>query len=215
MRTLMPLAPARPSSLCLGLIASSTWLVVGCSSAHTAQGAGAHDAGAHAAHPAYHDHQGAHDRHGHEDGAARAPGESRDARDELARVAAVHGGNGPWAVAGYRMGKHALGKLGLAPYSFDLEVVHRSPRAVQFTCVADGAAAATGASLGKLNLSLVESDEAHTVTTYRRRSSGQSISLRVTPAFVARFKEVPREKLGEAGQIVIGLPDAEIFEEAR
>lgn len=65
----------------------------------------------------------------------------------LARVASIHGGHGPWAVAGYRMGQYALQRLGLRPGSFDLEVVHHSPAQVQYTCVADGAAAATGASL--------------------------------------------------------------------
>jgi formylmethanofuran dehydrogenase subunit E len=45
----------------------------------------------------------------------------------LARVAAIHGGAGPWAVAGYRMGIHALQALGLSAGSFDVEVVHHSP----------------------------------------------------------------------------------------
>ena len=39
---------------------------------------------------------------------------------ELDRVAAIHGAPGPWAVAGYRMGRYALAKLDLPPGSFDL-----------------------------------------------------------------------------------------------
>lgn len=72
----------------------------------------------------------------------------------LRAVASVHGGAGPWAVAGYRMGEFALRELGLPRGSFDLEVVHFTPESVQYSCIADGAAAATGASLGKLNLKL-------------------------------------------------------------
>jgi hypothetical protein len=140
---------------------------------------------------------------------------SATADEAIARVAAIHGGNGPWAVAGYRMGQHALARLGLPQQSFDLEVVHHSPRSVQYSCIADGAAAATGASLGKLNLSMVEADEAHTETTYRRRSTGQTVTLRTTAAFAARFRDLPREKLGEAGRSVMGLRDDEIFEEPR
>ncbi|XXT16048.1 FmdE family protein [Sorangium sp. So ce429] len=155
----------------------------------------------------------AHGPAGHDHG--RAPGRpSADAQDEeLRAVAAIHGGAGPWAVAGYRMGRHALAKLGLPARSFDLEVVHHSPRSVQFSCIADGAAAATGASLGKLNLSLVEASEAGIETTYRRRSTGQAVTLRPSAAFRARFRDVPRAGLEAAGKEVLSLPDAEVFEE--
>ncbi|WP_437630703.1 FmdE family protein [Sorangium sp. So ce854] len=165
-------------------------------------GHGAASAG-HAAAPAGHHHG---HRHAH-GGPAEAPG------DALRAVAAIHGGAGPWAVAGYRMGRYALAKLGLPEKSFDLEVVHHSPRNVQFSCIADGAAAATGASLGKLNLSLVEVTEAGVETTYRRRSTGQAVTLRPSAAFRARFRDVPREGLAAAGEEVLSLPDAEVFEE--
>lgn len=133
----------------------------------------------------------------------------------LAEVARVHGGAGPWAVAGYRMGEHALRTLGLERGSFDLEVVHHTPDRVQHACIADGAAAATGASLGKLNLTLAPATAEETRTLYRRRSTGQTVVLRLTPAFVARFTDVPRERLAEAGREVIALPDAAIFEPVR
>jgi hypothetical protein len=144
--------------------------------------------------------------------AASAPGPaSVDGR--LGEVAAIHGAAGPWAVAGYRMGKFALQKLGIERQSFDLEVVHRSPREVQYSCIADGASAATGASLGKLNLSFAEADKEHVETTYRRKSTGASVTLRPAPAFVARFRDVPPAQIPAAGRAVMELPDAEIFEE--
>ncbi|WP_323382856.1 formylmethanofuran dehydrogenase subunit E family protein [Myxococcus dinghuensis] len=130
--------------------------------------------------------------------------------DALARVAAVHGGAGPWAVAGYRMGEYALGALGLRAGSFDLEVIHHSPSQVQYACVADGAAAATGASLGKLNLTRL--DAAETVTTFRNRATGKSLTLRPAASFVERFRDVPREQLAVRGREVLTLPDAEVFE---
>lgn len=133
----------------------------------------------------------------------------------LAEVAAIHGGAGPWAVSGYRMGTYALGRLGLPKQSFDLEVVHHSPAAVQFTCIADGASASTGASVGKLNLTMAPADEAHVTTTYRNKKTGAEITLRPSAAFVQRFKDVPREKLGEAGRTVMSLPDPEVFEEVK
>jgi len=45
------------------------------------------------------------------------------------------------------------------------------------------------------------------------RSTGRAITLRPTAAFRARFGDVPREKLPDAGREVMALSDAEIFEE--
>jgi formylmethanofuran dehydrogenase subunit E len=138
--------------------------------------------------------------------------EPSDVDARLAEVARAHGGAGPWAVSGYRMGSHALTALGLTRGSFDLEITHYTPHEVQYACIADGASAATGASVGKLNLTLAEATEPETRTLYRRKSTGQSITLRVTKAFAARFVNVPREKLGEAGREAMQLPDADVFE---
>ncbi|APR82977.1 Hypothetical protein A7982_08326 [Minicystis rosea] len=162
-------------------------------------------------HPGHEGH--AHHHPGHDAAPAvhEAPAGGVDA--QLAEVARVHGGAGPWAVAGYRMGRHALKKLGLSPQSFDLEVIHHTPQKVQFSCIADGASAATGASVGKLNLRLAEADDAHVATTYRNKATGAMVTLRPSAAFRARFQDVPRGELPAAGRVVITLPDAEIFEE--
>lgn len=168
--------------------------------------------GAGASHEALHAHGAPHAHDPAPDHPSSQPTASR-ADAVLAAVAVVHGGAGPWAVAGYRMGQHALARLGLAPGSFDLDVVHATPREVQYACIADGAAAATGASVGKLNLSLREVPAAETHTVYRHRVTGQVVALRLTPAFVARFRDVPRPELAAAGRAVLALEDAEIFEE--
>lgn len=141
------------------------------------------------------------------------PGDAPSREDvELREVAAVHGGAGPWAVLGYRMGRHALAALRLPRHSFDLTVTHESPQSVQYTCIADGAAAATGASAGKLNLTLVPAADATVITTYANKSTGQKVRLRPAKAFVARFSDVPRDGLAKAGREVLALPDAELFE---
>src|SRR5688572_22301024 len=82
----------------------------------------------------------------------------------VAAIKTIHGGVGPWVVMGHRMGTHALKVLGLPQGSFGLEVIHHAPHLVQYSCVADGAAAATGASIGKLNLRMeaAEPDQVHT-----------------------------------------------------
>jgi formylmethanofuran dehydrogenase subunit E len=131
---------------------------------------------------------------------------------QLAEVAAIHGEAGPWAVAGYRMGRFALQTLGLPPQSHELRVVHRSPKTPQFACVADGAQAATGASVGKLNLALEEAPLDQLTTTFTNAKTGASVTLKPAKAFVSRFLNAPREMALENARAVLALKDAEVFE---
>ena len=135
-----------------------------------------------------------------------APGKSG-----LAKVAAIHGAAGPFAVAGQRMGERALRELGLASGSFDLEVRHESPAEVQWSCIADGAQAATGASAGKLNLQHQPVAREAMRTVFRRKSTGKSVTFRLKPTFVKRFADLPRAELQRAGESVLALGDDEIF----
>jgi formylmethanofuran dehydrogenase subunit E len=141
------------------------------------------------------------------------PAHSDDDDAALEAVRGVHGGAGPWVVAGYRMGRYALTRLGLPRGSFDVEVTHHSPREVQYSCIADGAAAATGASMGRLNLSLEAAAAPETRTTYRNKQTGASITLKITDAFAQRYRDVPRQQLSAAGKEVLHLHDDEIFHE--
>jgi formylmethanofuran dehydrogenase subunit E len=156
-----------------------------------------------------HGHGHAHGHH-HREG---APSSSDAIERKLDEVAAVHGAAGPWAVAGYRMSEHALAKLGLGRGSFDLEIVHRTPKEVRYSCIADGAAAHSGASLGKLNLSLAPATAEDVLTVYRDKKSGKSIALRLTASFRERFADTPREKARELGREVLQLPADQVFEE--
>lgn len=171
-------------------------LVAGCASEHgtPARAPEAHTS-AHAAH-------GPH-AHGRADPIERA----------LDEVAAIHGAPGPWAVAGWRMSEHALAKLGLPRGSFDLEIVHETPREVRYSCIADGAAAHSGASVGKLNLSLVEASAENVLTIYRDKRTGRSVALRPAASFRARYADTPREKARELGREVLLLPPEQVFEE--
>jgi formylmethanofuran dehydrogenase subunit E len=155
-----------------------------------------------------------HHHHGHGHAHGQAPASAGDPIEKkLDEVAAIHGAAGPWAVAGYRMSEHALGKLGLERGSFDLQIVHWTPKEVRYSCIADGAAAHSGASLGKLNLSLVETTADNVLTIYRDKKSGKSIALRPTASFRERFNDTPREKARELGRQVLELPAEQVFEE--
>jgi formylmethanofuran dehydrogenase subunit E len=133
-------------------------------------------------------------------------------RGALAEVAAIHGTAGPFVVAGYRMGERALRELGLPRGSFDLEVVHESPAQIQWSCIADGLQAATGTSAGKLNLKLVEVSPGHTTSTVRNRRTGKALHFTLTPEFLHRFLDLPRDRLEQAGGEVLRLADDQIFQ---
>jgi formylmethanofuran dehydrogenase subunit E len=136
--------------------------------------------------------------------------EPPDAR--LEAIAAIHGEAGPWAAAGYRMATFALEKLGVTAGKGDLIVEHRSPGAVQFTCVADGAQAATKVSVGKRSLSWVEVPLDKMETVFTRPSTGARVVLRPSKRFVEAFLNAPREKAHENAKKVFALPDADVFE---
>jgi formylmethanofuran dehydrogenase subunit E len=126
--------------------------------------------------------------------------------EKLEEITRVHGAAGPWVVLGYRMSEHALAKLGVARGSPDVEIVHWSPREIDYASIADGAAAHSGASVGKLNLSLVEATADNVLTVVRDKKSGQAVALRP----VASFKE---QLGGATGRDVMVAPEELLFEE--
>jgi formylmethanofuran dehydrogenase subunit E len=140
---------------------------------------------------------------------------SQPADDGLARVAAIHGGLGPWAVAGYRMGQRALAELGRERGDMTLLVEHRSPAQVQWSCIADGLQASTGASAGRLNLRWEEVTLEQLRSRVVDRESGQALQFTVRESFRQRYLNVPRPQLEAAAREAAELPDDAIFEVTR
>ena len=138
-----------------------------------------------------------------------ASGESSDV--VLDRVRAIHGGTGPWAVVGYRIGERALRELKLPRQSFSLMVIHRSPAEVQYSCVADGLMAATGTSPGKLNLRLEPAPVEELRTTVTDRASGRTLVFTIRPEFARTIRDLPMDRLEAAGRQVVALPDETLF----
>ena len=132
---------------------------------------------------------------------------------KLDDVARVHGAPWPWAVAGYRMSEYALQKLGLPRGSFDLQITHHTPQQVKYSCIADGAQAYSGASAGKLNLTLVDAKPEEVITEYRNKKTGQKVLLKPAASFQTRYADTPRNKARELGREVLQLPADQVFEE--
>lgn len=129
----------------------------------------------------------------------------------LARVKEAHGAAGPWAVAGYRIGERALKELGLPRHSHDLDVVHYCPLQVQYSCMADGLSAATGASTGKLNLHIHEAPVDGLQTLVKDRGHGRSLIFTLKPEFIRSIANLPFDRLEAEGRRVALLPDGAIF----
>lgn len=143
--------------------------------------------------------------------AAQAPARA-DVESCLARVKEFHGGGGPWAVLGFRMGERALKETGRPRGSFELLVVHHCPKQVQYACVADGLHAATGASLGKLNLRIEEAPADKLRTVVHDRAQGKRITFLVKADLIRSILDLPWERLETEGRRVAGLPDDALFE---
>lgn len=129
----------------------------------------------------------------------------------LSRVKEVHGGAGPWAVAGYRIGEHALKTLGLPRHSFKLSVIHRAPAQVQYSCVADGVQAATGASPGKLNLKIEDVPVAQLSTIVEDRTTGRRLTFHLKDDLTRSICDLPFENLEREGRRIATLPDTALF----
>jgi formylmethanofuran dehydrogenase subunit E len=127
----------------------------------------------------------------------------------IARTAMIHGIAGPFAVAGYRIGEHALARLGLERGSMDLEVTHYSPLQVQWTCIVDGIQASTGVSLGKMNLKHVESAE--TYSLIRNRQTNVQLRFELATTFLKAHLNKPQQKLYEAGLKAAEAEEQEVF----
>lgn len=130
-------------------------------------------------------------------------------REPVRAVRRIHGGVGPFAMAGWVMGQHALKELRVENPRFDVEVVHASPAQVQYSCIADGLQAATGASLGKLNLRRIDSEQ--TISVIRNRTTGEARAYRLKPDFLKRFSDLPKEELRGAAETVLTIPSDELF----
>ncbi len=143
-----------------------------------------------------------------------AEAQTNSVDETLARVAAIHGAAGVFAVAGYRMGERALHDLSAPRGSFALDVTHRTPLEVQYSWVADGWQAATGVSAGKLNIHIVEVSPEKTETIIRNKKTGKALLFRLRPEFLKKYLNIPPDKQPAAGRAVAALPDDQIFTES-
>ncbi len=129
----------------------------------------------------------------------------------IERILDAHGHVGPWAVVGYRMGQRALEEFHLPRHSKSLLVVHHTPLEFKFTCAADGVMEITGATPGKMNISLEECALPDLRTVITDRSSGRVLTFRILPERARELAGVTPEQLDAMSQRFAELDDDAIF----
>lgn len=129
----------------------------------------------------------------------------------LQSIRAFHGRIDAGAVAGYRIGRRALTELGLAAGAEELLAVHRARPEPQFAAMLDGLQVATGATIGRLNLRMEETDGGvETIVT--NRATGRSLVFQLTPDCLATMRS-PEGAEAEALALRLStLQDSDLFE---
>jgi len=125
-----------------------------------------------------------------------------------------HGVPGPWALTGYRIGEDALARLGLTRVqAFELNVLHRAVPNVRYTCMVDGVAAATGASLGKMNLPLESvSSEQDMQTIITHKKTGRRLVYTLRAAFRDKIRPVDYGDFPKNAKWLETVPVKDMFE---
>ncbi len=130
----------------------------------------------------------------------------------LQTIRAFHGRIDPGAVAGYRIGRRALAELGLAAGAEELVAVQRAARLPQLTAMLDGIQAATGATMGRLNLRLEESDAKHVETVFANRATGRSVAFHLLPECLEIVRAPGGTEVEERALKLATMTDDELFE---
>ncbi len=134
-----------------------------------------------------------------------------DVTGSMQLLRAIHGDINPWAVAGYLMGERALAEHELAFGSDRLLALHHCPQKLPYTAVLDGIQAATGATVGKLNLRLIPASESDLRCEFIDMESGRKLTYQLQPAM---FDQMVDAKDGAARALALQmmtLPESDIF----
>lgn len=128
--------------------------------------------------------------------------------DEAARL---HGHKGPWLVIGYRAGLRAREYL-RPETEHDLVCIARVPKMTPYTCTIDGIQASAGCTLGKLTISVEDSN--YIEFEFRNKVTGKKLVLKLRDSVKDVVEELSRRKGLEAGaKWVEEVPFQKLFKE--
>lgn len=130
---------------------------------------------------------------------------------DLSYAASFHGHLGPWLALGYKLGAYAKEELE-ASSPFELKCAAHLPRKKPYTCSLDGIQVATGCTLGKLNIELVEADESSIKFIFTNVRSGRALELKLKPEALKLLKSFEGKDLELAAEEVSRMEIWELVE---
>ena len=132
----------------------------------------------------------------------------------IKKAADFHGHLGPFLVMGVRMGLIAVRELGVKGNYEELRVTVMSKYFVPFSCVIDGIQVATKCTVGNKKLRVKNSSGIAAKFELQNR---RCVSVAVNPVAFNKLKSqllsknVSSEELRELAQLVISMPEEELF----
>lgn len=130
-----------------------------------------------------------------------------DADSELNRISDFHGHLGPFVVIGYRMGKVANRLLGEDP--FGKSAVVMTGGKTPMSCVVDGVQLASGCTLGKGNIGIV--DHGLVSSLFISKSKKKSVSLELREEILSRIMESEKDQLEQLATELFHMPEESLL----
>lgn len=135
----------------------------------------------------------------------------------IKKAADFHGHLGPFLVMGVRMGLIGVRELGVKGNDEKLRVTVMSKYSVPFSCVIDGIQVATKCTVGNKKLRVKNSSGIAAKFELQNR---RCVSVAVNPVAFNKLKnklpeKVSSEELQELAQLVISIPEEELFKVGR
>lgn len=130
---------------------------------------------------------------------------------ELSLLERIHGHVGPYVVLGALMGEHAIQQHDMPRY-FGVTVTVKCPAAPPHSCLIDGLMASTGATMGKRNITLEDSEEIE--VTIKDDESGEAVIYRLNDSIKNQLKKWERygTSVDSRGKSVFDMKPESLFE---
>ena len=127
--------------------------------------------------------------------------------EDLKLLKRFHGHLGPFAAVGFRMGRYAVDTLGVKNKKLKAEVYTGTKPPI--SCIIDGIQLASGCTLGKGNISVIDNNEAKAVFT----SLGSTLVLKLKDDIKKRIIETTTHETEEKNaEWIYDMPSEELFD---
>ena len=130
-----------------------------------------------------------------------------DADSELKNIADFHGHLGPFVVIGYRMGKIANRLIGEDPFGKSALVLTGGK--TPMSCVVDGVQLASGCTLGKGNIGIV--DHGRVASFFISKGKESNVTVELNEDILTRIVKSEKDQLEQIATELFRMPEESLF----